>query len=79
MTVCGETKTGDCFPDINEAGGSLIRITFTSGFCCQHCGYRLWVRCVPGGQEKGKREIEEQVVQAITTYTISFTALTYSD
>ena len=62
MNVCGLTGSGDCFPDIEEAGGSLIRITFTSGFCCQHCGYRLWVRCLPGGQEKGKREIEEHEV-----------------
>uniref|UniRef100_A0A1X7SY41 CUB domain-containing protein n=1 Tax=Amphimedon queenslandica TaxID=400682 RepID=A0A1X7SY41_AMPQE len=44
--VCGTTNS-NCFPDIYEAGGSLIQITFTSGQCCQHCGYRFWVRCVP--------------------------------
>ena len=44
--VCGTTSS-NCFPDINEAGGSLIKITFTSGQCCQHCGYSFWVRCVP--------------------------------
>ena len=44
--ICGN----ECFPDFVEVGGSLIRITFNSGQCCQHCGYRFWVSCTPSTQ-----------------------------
>ena len=71
---CGTTK--DCFPIINEAGGSRIRIVFTGGQCCQGCGYRIWVSCVPQPSNTGlkgtegikglsgpaKRDIEEHEV-----------------
>ena len=72
-----EVCKSNCFPAINEAGGSRIRVSFVSGQCCQKCGYRIVVRCIPqlsisgprgikgskGSQGPVKRDIEEHNVR----------------
>ncbi|XP_019859209.1 PREDICTED: uncharacterized protein LOC109587410 [Amphimedon queenslandica] len=66
---CG--TTADCFSGFNEIGASRIRIIFTGGKCCQRCGYRIWVKCIPQPSNTGqkgssgptKRDIEEHEIE----------------
>ena len=75
---CGTTKD-NCFPGFVEAGGSRIRIVFAGGQCCQKCGYRIWVKCIPpqssntgkkGISGPAKRDIDEHEVQNMVSIII---------